>query len=228
VQSAANSEDCASVAIPSGATFAIIGISYYEAGDFTSNTITLDGQTATLIEWNTHSSNNEGIVMYYVSGFNTGSKSFAWDWNGTSTADEGAEFMLMFVDGVDTTSPLRDHKSVFRPSSPPAAITTPSITSSATDWMFGVASGYTTNVNMTASPQTERVTPGVYNGARYDCATKAGADSSATMTATCEQCGLIAASIKAAAGAAAAAAEPAQGKINHGIIKINHGIIKIK
>jgi hypothetical protein len=204
VQSNANAGS-ASVAIPTGATFCVISISYFEANSaFTSNTITLDGQSAVLVEFNTQNENHESISMYYISGFATGyGKTFTWDWaTGATTADEGATFKLIFCSGINTVDPVRDNKSVYTTSGSRVTVTTPAITSESTDLVLGGASAYTSAIDMAGTRyagQVELVTPGVYNSAQYDCAHKAGASPSTTMSAYLQQGGLIAVSLKASA-----------------------------
>ena len=198
-----NSGSDATITIPATSTYCIIAATYWENGGYTDNTITLDGQSASLILFSSSAQDYESVSMYGVSGFSTGSsKTFAWDWNGTSAVDIGAAYLLIFFSGVDTADPVRDVDTVNRSTASEADITTPSIDSSATDMMVGAVAAYTDEPDMASGGQTERITPGNYHNIQYACASEGGASPNTTMTANCRQCELTGVSLQAEVAAA--------------------------
>ncbi|HPD81610.1 MAG TPA: hypothetical protein PK357_00740, partial [Candidatus Pacearchaeota archaeon] len=182
------------VTIPSGATFCVIGISYWEAYGDRTLSMTLDGETATLINMGEYSATHNLAQLWYVKDFDSGDKFFNWTWSGAIS--EGAEFMFLFFNNVNLTNPIRDNDSYFTTSTA-NWYTTPNFDSSDSDMIVGVATSYETTINMTTATQTERITPGVYNNAQYAMATKPGTSSVENMTAYLAQGGLIGASLRA-------------------------------
>jgi hypothetical protein len=159
-----------SVTIPAGATFALITAAAWNSTAFTSNAITLDGQTATLI-LASPIGGGEGGFTYRVSGFSVGSgKTFAWDWNGTSDPGDGALYQIVFFSGVDLVSPVRD--SDYAAQSPTE---TPLIDTSATDLVVVWASGYDApSMDLGVSGQTEQIAAWSYNNCYAAAATIPG------------------------------------------------------
>lgn len=188
------------ITIPAGATACIIGVGWFY-NSFTSNIITLDGQTADPIYFDPYQATHNLAALYKVTGFSTGaSKAFTWDWEpGTANCTEGAAYILIFLSGANISDLVRDFDKIIYTGSTPQDNTTPIIDSSDTDLLVGFTAAYSATIDMSMSGQTEVVTPGVYNSCQYDAAYVAGSATGKTMTANFRQGTLVAASIKAAA-----------------------------
>jgi hypothetical protein len=192
--------------IPSGADLCLIHCSTWRDPytQFPCTTLTLDGQSAVNLQYSQYS-NYEAGSLDYVKGFATGSsKTFAWNFGGSGDPGDGAAFILSYFAGTDTSGPIRDSQKSSVNTGSQATCTTAAISSSATDLIFGSATGYGATIDMAGTRytgQTQQVTPGhSTGGAEYDCATKAGASPTATISAYTAAGLTFGCSIKAATG----------------------------
>lgn len=97
-----------SVTVPSGATGAVVLATQYDGGSGGVNTVSsfsLGGQTGTIItnEPDTGAPNYfSGIYVGEVSGFSTGSQTFAWNWNSDEAISQNGHITIYFVSDVNT------------------------------------------------------------------------------------------------------------------------------
>lgn len=156
-----------SITIPAGATFCVLCAGY----DSEPSTITLDGQTCTLIDTVNFNSGFAYAKTYWVAGFSTGSKTFVCDHS--NKPHFGAPYMFMFFSGVATSDPIRDHDTS-------TAGTDITLDSSTTDMLVGFEVSSDCGADLTHTGQTE-IYDDNYGFSHYASCYKAGTGATDTI-----------------------------------------------
>ena len=153
------------VTVPSGATFAIIGISSYLSNSLPAvpSPIKYGGQVPTLVAVLDSNTGYEWSWMYQVSGFGAGSQTFICDW--PTSGNDGVYYNFLFFSGVDLTTPIHAFKTAFNTSDPPAVTThTAPIASTATDYLVVQSTGFNLGYVGVAYASQTPVDSGMYPG----------------------------------------------------------------
>ena len=108
------------ITVPSDATFVIVGVSsyagsadYFSGGSMTFTKGSADtAMTSAITGANSgdHSSTSWGTAMFYLTAPDTGTnKTLKWDWAGSGTIPSGNEplISILFLKGVNQTTPVR-------------------------------------------------------------------------------------------------------------------------
>ncbi len=168
-----------SITVPT-CTFALLQWYGLGIGTNSMDAMTLDAVSGTLIGQTPGTSGSFGGGGFYVKSPAAGSKTFAWDFNGTSGFNEGGVLVISFFTGVELTGdPIRDWGSA---SAIETADLTDVLTTASDDFVHIGAASYDVSANTAVTGQTtdETVTP--YDHAYVDIA---HVDSPGASTTTC-------------------------------------------
>ena len=104
---ASGAQSVTDVVIPSGVSIAIVSLHWFDATD-SPGSITLDGQTVTIVS-SAISSTNDSVKLGWVTGMAAGSgKTLAYTNSGLLS--EGVGIRIAFLGGSETVSPIRDQE----------------------------------------------------------------------------------------------------------------------
>lgn len=109
ISSSANASS-QSITVPADAELAVVSLSGWDSTGssyFSGGAVTLGGDSMTLGKADGGSDANNAAI-FYLSNPSTGSQTLAWDWAGSSGADEGVSIIYTFYSNVDTADPIRD------------------------------------------------------------------------------------------------------------------------
>ena len=105
--SGSGAQSVTNVVIPSGVSIAIVSLHWFDATD-SPGSITLDGQTVTIVS-NAISASNDSVKLGWATGMAAGSgKTLAYTNSGTITT--GVGIRIAFLGGSETVSPIRDQE----------------------------------------------------------------------------------------------------------------------
>lgn len=172
-----------SVTVPAGTTLAVLCVGGWVVGGFTLTSASLGGSALTEIEEITGNDFQNGMVAY-LNAPSTGSQTFAWT---ISTAPaEGAIYLLVFFDGTDSTTPVRDSAGT---SSASADYSSPAITTVSGDYVLAFHSGYGAAATITAGGQTEQYQSTAYRNQYSALGSKTASSTSETVSVSGAQSG---------------------------------------
>lgn len=101
------------ITAPNDATGIVVLVSGWDsetsAGNmFANGSVAWDGIDLGSAKVQTYLNSNANVSAIWASQINsTGSLNFTWDWEGSNSVDEGGTIYVLFIKGVDWTSPLR-------------------------------------------------------------------------------------------------------------------------
>lgn len=128
-----------SVTVPADATCAIVFWSgWFGSGTPSMSSISL-GSSMTIVENAAVSGGTSARGCAILVNPSTGSQTFAWDWSGTATLDEGCPYMIRFFKGVNTGDPIRDSDNTGWTGTATNSVT---LTTSSDDYVVGVVQSY--------------------------------------------------------------------------------------
>jgi hypothetical protein len=189
----------AALTVPTGAGVCYCGISTWTSGGQTPSTITLDGQTGTLVGVTDFGDYWCHILVYRFSGFAVGSKTFVCNWPAAPTS--GNRYMLMFLDEGTTRDSAIAHDDT-----DDLDLSSGTFDSSSSDLVLAFAAGDNGygECTMTGGGQTE-VDAGVQEWADYGCGYKAGSAATDSVTTHGSKLNVIGISVEGTAAPSAIA-----------------------
>lgn len=122
--------------------------------------------------------NSEGCFARYVVNSGTGSKTFAWTL--TATPVEGANFVVVYLSGVDTSNPIRGYGITPTGFAPPKV--TSAFNSSSTDLVLACYCAWYYPMTLAVEGQTAILTSSSYRDSILGLAYKDGVDGTTTIT----------------------------------------------
>jgi hypothetical protein len=164
------------VTVPANTSHALVFIGGWDGNGNGVSSISLGGTAATSVISRGSADDNQDMFSYIVA-TSAGDKTFSASM--TRAFSEGGIAVIVYLGGVDTTTPVVD--SDFHET---ASSGVPSVTKNldtvANGMGFVFATGYTTNTfNVTVQSQTEIVNAGPYNSDNYAAAYKTTSDGTA-------------------------------------------------
>ena len=127
------------VTIPSGTTFGVIMLAFWDANTGAISDVSVDSIDATDIFSNDRNVNASGTYLGTIVPTSTGEKTMAWTWTTDGAVDEGGSFYVTWWSGVDTTA-LSDSGSAAAETSGAVQVT---VTTAASETVVGLCESFT-------------------------------------------------------------------------------------
>jgi hypothetical protein len=201
-----------SITIPDGTNYLLIGVGCWNGSStvttLSAGAITIGGVSATALVSFTNGDGGLPSTIFGVANSGTGSQTFAWDWSGTDSLDEGGKIHIRAYSGVDTADPVRASSAVgLTQVLQSLSLSSASVEVQTGDVLFAYATVYQTNaVTISWTNATELTESATYNShvtASAESTTAATYTVTATRSEDLDWMGLAVVVLRAGSGATA-------------------------
>lgn len=176
VITSSSSSGSTSITIPDNTNMCVVFASGVSSSGF-NGSVSIGGVSSVEIAV-TFEINSQGCFARYVINSGVGSKTFAWTL--TETPDQGANFVVVYLSGVDTSNPIRGYGITPEGYTPPKV--TSAFSSSSTDLVLACYGAWYYPMTLAVEGQTEILTSSRYRDSVLGLAYKAGVDGTTTIT----------------------------------------------